>query len=243
MLPAPNICGHIALGSCLSPTFEYRKSACYEVLGLGYDKESLRDRPDFPLLVPPSTPSGLCFVCSSSFAPSRTLPSSTDRISFFVYSESIIVTMKLTASFALSLAYAANTALALPSVYPEPPNLLARNNGGSKIPDLLTVTLDELASGLSAGQFTSAQLVQAYLARIQQAQPILRAVIETNPYALDEAEKYDSERKEGKAKGKLFGIPILIKDNIATARPDQTYMNTTAGSYALVRGALPLRVS
>jgi len=113
------------------------------------------------------------------------------------------------------------------------PNIASRNNWN--IPDLLSVTLDELADGLDKGHFTSVQLVQAYLARINETQPILRAVIETNPYALDEAKKADDARKAGTGgKSPLYGVPILVKDNIATDRPDQTYMNTTAGSFALV---------
>ena len=52
------------------------------------------------------------------------------------------------------------------------------------------------------------------------------------------AAKMDAERKAGSSQGQLHGIPILIKDNIATARPDSTYMNTTAGSYALL-GSVP----
>jgi amidase len=138
--------------------------------------------------------------------------------------------MKLLQAATVCITYLSLTAHAYPS------SSLSTRNNDKKIPDLLTVTLDELSDGLSKGHFTSVQLVEAYLARINETQPILRAVIETNPYALEEAAMYDSMRKDGKAKdkGPLFGVPILIKDNIATARPDQTYMNTTAGSFALV---------
>ena len=132
---------------------------------------------------------------------------------------------------AVTLATLASAVHALPSTALVPRN----NDGKSKIPDLLHATLDELADGLSAGLFNSTQLVQAYLARIEQSQPILRAVIETNPYALEEADKADVARKSGKqGKSPLFGLPILVKDNIANARPDQSYMNTTAGSFALL---------
>ena len=132
---------------------------------------------------------------------------------------------------AVTLATLVSAVHALPSAALVPRN----NDGKGKIPDLLHATLDELADGLSTGLFNSTQLVQAYLARIEQSQPILRAVIETNPYALEEADKADVARKAGKqGKSPLFGLPILVKDNIANARPDQSYMNTTAGSFALL---------
>jgi amidase len=79
---------------------------------------------------------------------------------------------------------------------------------------------------------------QTYLARIAEVNPILNAVIETNPEAIAEAEKLDAERAAGNMVGPLHGIPILVKDNIATARPNSTSMNTTAGSYALL-GSVP----
>jgi len=66
----------------------------------------------------------------------------------------------------------------------------------------------------------------------------LHAVIETNPYALSDAAGFDAQRAAGTIVGPLHGIPVLVKDNVATARPNQTYMNTTAGSYALL-GSIP----
>lgn len=94
-----------------------------------------------------------------------------------------------------------------------------------EIPDLLHASVDDLAQGLESGAFSSVQLTRAYLARIAEVNDKLRAVIETNPYALQEAERADAARREGKAtaagsSGPLFGIPILIKDNLATARPE-----------------------
>jgi amidase len=80
--------------------------------------------------------------------------------------------------------------------------------------------------------------LEAYLARIAEVNPILNAVIETNPEAIAEAETLDAERAAGNIVGPLHGIPILVKDNIATARPNSSSMNTTAGSYALL-GSVP----
>jgi amidase len=94
---------------------------------------------------------------------------------------------------------------------------------------------------MASGRITSKQLTSLYLARIKavdKAGPKLNAVIEVNPDALSIAEALDAERKAKGARGPLHGIPILLKDNIATA----DRMQTTAGSIALV-GAKPPRDS
>jgi amidase len=94
-------------------------------------------------------------------------------------------------------------------------------------------TIDDLQRRMASGGLTARALTQAYLDRIaaiDKAGPKLNAIIELNPDALAIAEKLDAERKAGRVRGPLHGIPILIKDNIATA--DQ--METTAGSLALV---------
>jgi amidase len=70
----------------------------------------------------------------------------------------------------------------------------------------------------------------AYLARIAEVNPILHAVIETNPDTLTIAASLDKQRKAGKVIGPLHGVPIIIKDNIATFDK----MNTTAGSFSLL---------
>jgi len=85
---------------------------------------------------------------------------------------------------------------------------------------------------MRAGTLTAHELASRYLARIaaiDRAGPRLRSVIETNPDALAIARERDRERKAGKLRGPLHGIPILLKDNIATADK----MSTTAGSLAL----------
>ena len=88
---------------------------------------------------------------------------------------------------------------------------------------------DSLGKGL-----TSAALVAAYLgriARLDQSGPKFRSVIAVNPSALDDARALDAERRSGNLRGPLHGVPILIKDNIATL----DRLPTTAGSLALAR--------
>ena len=93
----------------------------------------------------------------------------------------------------------------------------------------------ELQSLMSSGQLTSRELTQAYLDRIARLNPTLGAVIETNPQAVGIAASLDGERRAGRTRGPLHGIPILLKDNIAT----DDAMQTTAGSLALVGTRVP----
>lgn len=89
-----------------------------------------------------------------------------------------------------------------------------------------------LQQKMAAGTYTAEKLTELYLARIAEidhAGPNLRAVIETNPDAITDARILDEERKKGKVRGPLHGIPLLLKDNIDTAGK----MQTTAGSIAL----------
>ncbi|KAI8268160.1 putative amidase [Colletotrichum sp. SAR11_239] len=106
---------------------------------------------------------------------------------------------------------------------------------GTPFPSLIDVTIDELAEGLENGLFTSVDLVNAYLGRIGQVNSTLNVVTEVNPDAVSIAADLDAQRANGTIKGPLHGIPILIKNNIATA--DQ--MNNTAGSWALVGAKVP----
>lgn len=99
-------------------------------------------------------------------------------------------------------------------------------------------TIEYLQAGLAGGRWTSADLVRRYQARIRaldQSGPKLNSVIELNPEALAIARALDAERKAGKLRGPLHGIPVLIKDNIDTA----DRMKTTAGSLALVDAPVP----
>ncbi|MBD2766443.1 amidase [Hymenobacter sp. BT664] len=93
-------------------------------------------------------------------------------------------------------------------------------------------TVADLQARMVEGTETARSLCEKYLARIQalnEQGPRLRAVIETNPDALTIADGLDRERKTGKLRGPLHGIPVLIKDNIDSG--DQ--MMTTAGALAL----------
>src|SRR5437763_610552 len=88
------------------------------------------------------------------------------------------------------------------------------------------------------GKYTSRSITAAYLQRIEALDkkgPGLRSVLESNPDALAQAAALDAERKQKGPRGPLHGIPILIKDNIATS----DRMETTAGSLALVGSKPP----
>ncbi|KZP00704.1 amidase signature enzyme [Calocera viscosa TUFC12733] len=109
-----------------------------------------------------------------------------------------------------------------------------------ELPDLLDASISELQAGLERGDFTSVDLVNSYLARIEEVNlrgPALRAVIETNPIALSQAAALDWERTLYGARSPLHGIPIIVKDNIATLASEG--MNTTAGSWALLGSIVP----
>ena len=112
--------------------------------------------------------------------------------------------------------------------------LFGGGKGGSGVKGMALeeATLADLRAGMTLGAFTATDLVRGYQTRIRaldQAGPKLNAVIELNPEALAIAKTLDAERKAGKLRGPLHGIPVLIKDNIDTADA----MKTTAGSLAL----------
>lgn len=93
-------------------------------------------------------------------------------------------------------------------------------------------TIDALQQKMQQGLYTSRSITELYLKRIEQidkAGPGLHAVIEVNPDALSIADQLDGERKAGKVRGPMHGIPVLVKDNIDTGDK----MMTTAGSLAL----------
>ena len=98
--------------------------------------------------------------------------------------------------------------------------------------ELDELSLTDLERRMESGQDTARGLVEKYLARIDALDrrgPMLRAVLETNPDALAVADALDKERKAGKVRGPLHGIPILLKDNVSTGDK----MTTTAGSLGL----------
>jgi amidase len=101
--------------------------------------------------------------------------------------------------------------------------------------DFIEATIPELQAAMASGQLTSKDLVKGYLRRIGSLNSLLHSVIETNPNAVSIAQHLDNERRRGHVRGPLHGIPVLVKDNIAT----DDNMETTAGSLALVHSRVP----
>jgi len=100
------------------------------------------------------------------------------------------------------------------------------------------VTIAELQDGMKSGKYTARSVAEKYLERIaaiDKSGPRVNSVIETNPDALQIADALDKERKDKGPRGPLHGIPVLIKDNVAT----KDRMQTTAGSLALVGSKPP----
>jgi amidase len=105
--------------------------------------------------------------------------------------------------------------------------------------ELNEVTISALQRGMAQGRYSARSVVELYLQRIaalDHAGPKLRALLEVNPDAIALANALDRERKAGKVRGPLHGIPVLLKDVVDTA--DQ--MHSTAGSLALM-GSIPTR--
>jgi amidase len=102
--------------------------------------------------------------------------------------------------------------------------------------NLETATVADLQAAFTSGTLTSEKLTTAYLARIDaydKQGPKINSVITLNPKALAEARILDAERKAGKIRGPLHGIPIVLKDNF-----DTFDLPTTAGSQ-LLAGSIP----
>lgn len=106
---------------------------------------------------------------------------------------------------------------------------------GQQFPTLIDVTTEDLVDGLESGLFTSVDLVKAYTERIMEVNSTLHMVTEINPDALAIAAQLDAMRANGTVLSPLHGLPILIKNNIATADK----MNNTAGSWSLVGAKVP----
>jgi amidase len=107
--------------------------------------------------------------------------------------------------------------------------------------ELDEATIAELQAGLASSKYSAQSLVRKYLDRIDDIDkhgPAINSVIELNPDALAIATDLDRERKAGRVRGPLHGIPVLIKDNIDT----HDRMTTTGGSLAL-GGSIPLQDS
>ena len=101
--------------------------------------------------------------------------------------------------------------------------------------DWFDASIRDLGLLMRRHELSSEDLTKAYLDRIALLNPTLHAVIQTNPDALRIARRRDHERRHGHVRGPLHGIPILLKDNIAT----DDGMETTAGSLALVGSQVP----
>jgi amidase len=134
-----------------------------------------------------------------------------------------------------SVAGLAATTLAVSSCHSAAPASINNKPEDGKFMDdfeLNEATIDMLQEKMKSGTHTSRSITQQYLDRIKAIDkegPALNSVIEINPDAIQIADKMDAERKAGKVRGPMHGIPVLIKDNINTG--DQ--MMTTAGSLAL----------
>ncbi|HJZ81499.1 MAG TPA: amidase, partial [Pyrinomonadaceae bacterium] len=115
----------------------------------------------------------------------------------------------------------------------------ARPSAAPQTFELDELTIDSLQKGMESGKYTAQSLTQKYLDRINDIDkhgPAINSVLEVNPDAPAIAAALDKERKAGKRRGPLHGIPVLIKDNIDT----HDRMMTTAGSLALA-GSIPLQ--
>jgi amidase len=113
---------------------------------------------------------------------------------------------------------------------PAPP---AAGDAGQAFP-IEEATLDELQRRMHSGEETALSLTEKYLERIHVLDPTLHAVLETNPDARAEATTLDAERRAGNTRGPLHGVPVLLKDNIATTGR----MRCTAGSVALLQATV-----
>ncbi len=118
---------------------------------------------------------------------------------------------------------------------------VTRTAAGSRRPTSFAFeekTIAELQSLMESGEITSRELTQAYIDRIDEIDQNgirLNSVMEINSDALAIADQLDQERQQGHIRGPLHGIPVLLKDNIATA----DRMQTTAGSLALLGSIVP----
>ncbi len=108
-------------------------------------------------------------------------------------------------------------------------------NGASL--EIEEATVAALRTAMENGSISSAKLVKDYLERIDAVDKKINSIVEINPDAVEIAEKLDDERKQGKIRGRMHGIPVVIKENIDTA----DRMKTTAGSLALMDAPAPKR--
>jgi len=141
---------------------------------------------------------------------------------------------------------AAAAALGSAGCAPDSPDGQARDESGAAGTqpgafELDEITVAQLQAAMESGERTARSITELYLARIEALDgrgPELRSVIETNPDALEIADRLDEERRANGPRGPLHGIPVALKDNIDT----HDRMTTTAGSLAL-EGSIPLQDS
>ncbi|KXH45335.1 amidase [Colletotrichum simmondsii] len=137
-----------------------------------------------------------------------------------------------------SQSWPGNSSTTLPSVFP----LLEDVGSADLFPmplcgtfKLEEATIEEMQAALAAGTLTSQQLVGCYIHRTYQTQEYIHSILQINPEVFQIAAKMDLERKAGKIRGPLHGIPFTVKDNIAS----KDNMETTAGSFALLGSIVP----
>lgn len=132
-----------------------------------------------------------------------------------------------------------NSLLSLPLILLLLSFVTTRINGSDF--QIVEATVADIQFAFADDKLTSRQLVDFYIEQIERLNPLLRGVLEVNPDAWSQAEKADEEREEATwrggrtALGELHGIPVLLKDSIAT----KDALNTTAGSYALLGSQAP----
>lgn len=107
----------------------------------------------------------------------------------------------------------------------------------SKSLELQEKTISELQTAMQKGDLSAKEIVKKYLENIDETDKTIGSIIEINPDAVEIAERLDRERKSGRVRGPLHGIPVVLKDNIDTADK----MRTTAGSLALMNAPVPIR--
>lgn len=115
----------------------------------------------------------------------------------------------------------------------------SKHKSAFKALNLEEVTIDELQKEYQSGKLTAVEVVRAYIERIEatdQNGKKLNSILQLNPDAISIAKQLDKERKEGKVRSPLHGIPVVLKDNIDTFDK----MNTTAGAIAL-KDSKPLK--
>ena len=121
---------------------------------------------------------------------------------------------------------------------PAPPDVAGGAGAAAPPFEIEDATIAELQSGMESGELTARGLVDAYLERIDGLDrdgPALHSILDPNPDARSIADALDRERKSKGSRGPLHGIPVLLKDNVATA----DRMTTTAGSLALEGSIAP----